>query len=252
MPGQLATTEGLLISAPDQPLLLEMVARGWSEYAFGFLEDDLESLPDTPESQPRRQILAARATAAYDRALEYAVHRLTLADRHFRVAFAGDLHALDGALRKLDKKSAPGLTFAGLALASAINLNRADPSRVVDLPKAVAILRRARELAPGTYYGGPSLVLGIVYARKPALGGQPDEARKFFAEAIALTDGKYLLAKVMLARGYAVAIHDRALYEKILSEVLATPPDFAPEVRLVNELARRRAARYLADADRYF
>jgi hypothetical protein len=252
IPGQMLTLEGLLVSAPKQPILLELVARGWVEFAFGILEDDYESLPNTPEAQPQRQVLAARATALYDRSLKLAVRRLEVADRKFREAFAADVRTLDAELAKLKKDSAPALTFAGLALASSANLNRGDPSRVVDLPKAVAMLRRARDLAPGTNDGGPSLVLGLVYGEKPSLGGRPEEARKFFDEAIAISDGKYLLARVMKARHYAVAIHDRVLYEKLLTDVLAAPPDLAPDKRLPNELARRRAARYLAEADRYF
>src|SRR3979411_2024359 len=51
IPGQMLTLEGLLVSAPKQPILLELVARGWVEYAFGILEDDYESLPNTPEAQ---------------------------------------------------------------------------------------------------------------------------------------------------------------------------------------------------------
>src|SRR5262245_2102804 len=44
-PAMLKLVEGLLETVPDDHELLEIVARGWIEYAFGFLEDDLESLP---------------------------------------------------------------------------------------------------------------------------------------------------------------------------------------------------------------
>jgi predicted anti-sigma-YlaC factor YlaD len=84
------------------------------------------------------------------------------------------------------------------------------------------------------------------------MGGDPDLAKKMFDEAIALNNGKYLMPKVMLARFYAVVTQDRALFEKTLKEVLATPANVFPEQRLANLLAQKRAKRYLAHADDYF
>src|SRR5262245_30903938 len=45
-PGQLKTADGFLAMVPDNEILLEVCAQGYIEYAFGFLEDDYESLPD--------------------------------------------------------------------------------------------------------------------------------------------------------------------------------------------------------------
>ena len=61
-----------------------------------------------------------------------------------------------------------------------------------------------------------------------------------------------VMAKVMFARFYAVVIQDRALFESTLKEVLATPANVFPQQRLANEIARRRAARYLAHVEDYF
>ena len=64
--------------------------------------------------------------------------------------------------------------------------------------------------------------------------------------------GKYLMPRVMFARFYGVITQDRPLFEKTLKDVIAAPHDLWPEQRLPNELAKRRAARYLAHADDYF
>ena len=66
------------------------------------------------------------------------------------------------------------------------------------------------------------------------------------------TGGKYLMPKVMYARFYAVITQDRPLFEKTLKEVIAAPHDLWPEQRLPNELAKKRAQRYLAHAEDYF
>jgi tetratricopeptide (TPR) repeat protein len=252
-PGQLETAEGFLAADPENRILLGVVAQGYIEYPFGFLEDDLESLPDDPDHAAQRTAITVRATGLYDRALGFALRLLQLDDKNFPAAFNKDVASADAEAKKLDKDSAPGLLFAGLALASSINLNRDDVSRVVDLPKAIALIKRSHELDPKFYNGGAAMTLGIIYSSQgKAMGGDPDLAKKMFDEAIALNNGKYLMPKVMLARFYAVVTQDRALFEKTLKEVLATPANVFPEQRLANLLAQKRAKRYLAHADDYF
>jgi tetratricopeptide (TPR) repeat protein len=252
-PGQLKTAEGFLRSSPENRALLETVAQGYIEYAFGFLEDQLEALPDDPQHAAQRELLGQRATGLYDRGLGFALRLLATDDKYFNDAFKKDVASLETEAKKLDKDSIPGLMFAGMALASSINLNRNDVARVVDLPKAIALVKRAYQLDPKFYNGGAAMVLGIVYASQgKAMGGDPDAAKKYFDEALAATAGKYLMAKVMMARFYAVVIQDRGLFESTLKQVLATPADCFPEQRLANELAKRRAARYLARAEDYF
>ena len=48
-PGQIKAAEGLLETLPDDRDLLAVVAQGYGEYAFAFLEDELESVPSGPE-----------------------------------------------------------------------------------------------------------------------------------------------------------------------------------------------------------
>jgi tetratricopeptide (TPR) repeat protein len=252
-PGQLKTAEGFLAADPTNKMLLQVVAQGYIEYAFGFLEDDIEVLPDDPQHSAQRDALAARATGLYDRALEYAIQLLSLEDKHFRDSFNKDVASAESAAKKLDKAQAPGLFFAGLALASAINLNRNDVARVVDLPKAISLIKRAYQLDPKFYNGGAAMTLGTIYsAQGKAMGGDPDAAKKYFEEAMAASGGKFLLTKVMYARFYGVVVQDRPLFEKTLKEVIDTPATVYPEFRLANELAHKRAKRYLAHAEDYF
>jgi hypothetical protein len=97
------------------------------------------------------------------------------------------------------------------------------------------------------------MALGLIYCSQgKAIGGDPELGKKFFDEAIAASDGKYLMPKVMMARYYAVITQDRPLFEKTLKDVIAAPHDIWPAQRLPNELAKRRAARYLAHAEDYF
>jgi TRAP transporter TatT component family protein len=252
-PASLTTVAGFLVSAPKNRDLLAILAQGFTEYSFGFIEDDYESLPDDAKHANERDALAARATGLYDRAQGYAIRLLETDDKHFGEMFRKDVASAEAEAKKLEKPQAPGLLFTGLALASAINLNRNDLARVVELPKAIAVIKRSHDLDPKFYNGGAAMTLGIIYCSQgKAIGGDPDLGKKFFEEAIATTDGKYLMTKVMFARFFGVITQDRPLFEKTLKEVIAAPHDLWPAQRLPNELAKRRAARYLAHAEDYF
>jgi hypothetical protein len=253
-PGQLKTVDGFLLASPDNRDLLHVLAQGYIEYAFGFLEDDLECVPDDAKHAAERDATAARITGLYDRALGYALRLVALDDKHFPEMFKKDVASAEQAAKKLVyKEEAPGLLFTGLALASGINLNRQDLARVVDLPKAIAIIKRSHELDPKFYNAGAAMTLGIIYCSQgKAIGGDPELGKKFFDEAIAATDGKYLMPRVMMARFYAVITQDRPLFEKTLKAVIATPNDVWPAQRLPNTLAKKRAERYLAHAEDYF
>jgi hypothetical protein len=248
-PGQIKTAEGMLETLPNNPDLLEILANGYLQFAFGFLEDDLESSHDEVE----RQVLGARATEFYDRALGFALRGLTTHDAHFTQAFQRGGTALDRAVGQLDRAAVAPLTYAGAALASSINLNRGDPSRLVDLPKVVQLLTRADALERRFGGGLAAMVLGIIYGQDPALGGQPAKSRAWFEASIAATGGKYLMSRVMFARAYAVAVRDRTLFRTTLEAILAVPTKDLPlEYRLANEMAKRRAARYLERSDELF
>jgi hypothetical protein len=252
-PGNLVTLVGFLYSTPENVHLLQTCAQGFAEYAFGFLEDDLEQLPDDEKHEAQRKHLAARATDLYDRALGFALRLIATEDKHFDDAFKKDVSSVEAEAKKLDKDSTAGLFYAGMALASGINLNRNDVGRVVDLPKAIAMIKRSYELDSKFHNSQAAMLLGVVYASQgKAVGGNPERSKKMFEEVFTATKGRYLMAKVLYARYYATVMLDRELFEKTLKEVLDAKRDIWPEQRLANELAKRKAARYLKQADDLF
>lgn len=252
LPGNLKTIDGFLAARPENAELLELTALGYVQYAFGFLEDDLESLP--AGDSPKRSELIARCTDLYDRAYDIGLRHVALDRGEVRkIAREGRLDALAPALQKVGKDAVPGLNWAGVALASSINLHRDDIERVADLPKAMQLLQRAYDLDRTYYNYNSALSLAVIYAaQSKAVGGDPEKAKALFEEVIKATKGRYQMAQVLFARYYATVTLDRALYEKTLKDVLATPASVWPEQRLANELALRRARRYLAQADDLF
>src|SRR5439155_18434425 len=82
LPGTLKTIDSFLAAAPDHPVFLELTTQAYSQYAFGFLEDDLEEM-GTKET-PERKALVGRCTGLYDRAYALALHWVaTLDDKDF-------------------------------------------------------------------------------------------------------------------------------------------------------------------------
>jgi hypothetical protein len=253
-PSSLLTVEAFLVTTPDNKDLLEILAQGYTQYPFAFLEDDLEVLGEDGDPA-KRATLIDRCTNFYDRAFARGLHLAELHDPGIVAAIkGGDGAALDKELLKFaSNEDGVSLYWMGLALGSAINLHKDDMNRVADLPKAVALLERAHAIAPAYSIHGAAMALGVVFGSQgKAMGGDPDKSRKMFDEVISATGGRYLMAKTLFARTYAASVQDKPLFEKTLREVVDAPADLWPEQRLANELAKRRAARYLAQADDLF
>ena len=86
----------------------------------------------------------------------------------------------------------------------------------------------------------------IASAKGKAMGGDPDAAKAYFEEALKITDGKFLLARTLMAYRVGLQTNDQKFFHDQLVKVLETPPSVWPEQRLANEVAHRRARRYLS------
>lgn len=248
-PGQLKTVEGFWLATPGNRKILRILAQGYCEYAFGFLEDDYETLAMAGKTE-EADAVARRATGLYLRCMNYG---LRLLGASWEKALYGDLAGWARKLAEADEDDVPGLFFTAFGLASAINLNRDDIELVAYLPKAKAAFERVIALDEKFFHGGAHMALGMLYtAQGAAIGGKPEEGKKHFERAIELTQGKYLMPKVLMAVSYGTIVQDRAFFRKTLEEVLRTSPAIWPEQRLANELAHLRARRYLAHEKEWF
>jgi tetratricopeptide (TPR) repeat protein len=165
------------------------------------------------------------------------------------------LEAFVAHLRRFDNREehTPVLLWAAYAWARWINLNRDNVSALADLPFVNALADRVNEL-DATYYDYAPVALraGLMGAAPEQLGGRPREALEQFQRVIELTRRRNLMYLVTTARICAVALRDRALYQRLLQEVIDADPNLDPDLRLANILAQRRARRYLAQIDEFF
>lgn len=256
IPASIATMEGLLEIRPKDTKLRALLARSYASYGFGFLEDHMEeALSRDDEANAERY--RRRAAMAFSRSRELALGSMSLWQDDAGGAAAHierGLPAWAAYLREFDDEDQVSTLFWGAyAWARYIGLNRDDTDALADLPYVNALAERVLELEPTFMGHAPhALRAGLIGTAPAQLGGRPDEAKKEFEVAIAATGGKNLMYHVIQARIVAVALQDRALYKKLLTTVLDAPRDLDINQRLSNQLAKRRAARYLAEIDMLF
>jgi predicted anti-sigma-YlaC factor YlaD len=84
------------------------------------------------------------------------------------------------------------------------------------------------------------------------MGGSPKKARAHFERAVELSSGTSASPYVSLAASISVAEQNRREFVGLLEQALMVDPDVAPDRRLANIVARRRAELLLERADDLF
>lgn len=127
-----------------------------------------------------------------------------------------------------------------------------DWNAIAQLGKVKYLMNRCIELDETISDGGPHLYMGGLETVLPAsLGGNPEKGREHFERSIEISQGQFLMAKVVFAEQYAKLVFDKELHDRLLDEVLSANP--VSEGRtLTNTVAQTRAKELLAESDDYF
>jgi hypothetical protein len=262
IPASLKTVETFYIATPKpEPTakLVRVLTEGYCQYGTGFVEDDWEA------AKFRQDIEAVeyhntRSSHIFTRCLNYALS--TLGSRWQKEIFS-DLETVKKLLKDTPRSQRFALLFAGMALGSLVNHNLTRIEMLSYIPTVQAILERVLEMdaqgpprdPEGSYYEGqinqahaalPHIALGMVHSgRAASMGGEPEKARTHFEMALKLTDNKMLLARTLMAYRVGKQTNDRKFFHDQLKIVVETAPSVWPEQRLANEVAHRKARRYL-------
>jgi hypothetical protein len=150
------------------------------------------------------------------------------------------------------RELAPIFVWTAACLGQHVLLNQDKPREMLDLPYVHVMLEAAIELDGEYFYGMPYAVKGIMMATIPqGLGGNLAEADRYFDRAFAVTDGRFLLHRVLYARHVCVAALDEKKFAATL-EAVAAAPDELPEARFMNVVAKERAAELLERRVEFF
>lgn len=256
VPGAILQSEALVQVSPENQKLLTGLARSYISYAYGWLSDRWEIADEKGDFEAADE-LERRIYWIYDRATSLSLKALRLRDKQGlldKKLKGGKLDELKSYLRDnfKEEEDVPSLYFAGLAWGSAIANSGGDMNQLADAPFARALLERSVDLDPGYADAGALGVLGTVEASFPELfGGNLETARKYYDRALEVCKRRNHLILLSYAKVYAVAKQDRALFVKLLREILDSP-DLGADVRMANKVARHRAKRYIKRVDAWF
>jgi tetratricopeptide (TPR) repeat protein len=107
------------------------------------------------------------------------------------------------------------------------------------------VLERVLALDERHFHGAPHRYFGVYWSLLP-VGRDLDKSRQHFDRSLAIAPS-YVGTKVLMAESYAVKRQDRALFARLLDEVLATPDDaiadLVPETRIEKDKARELKAK---------
>jgi hypothetical protein len=272
LPGALKTLEGFYV-ADEQPALRAVLTEGYCQYATAFVEDEWE-VAQFANNVDQTQYHNERASKMFARCLNYALVDLP-------AGFEKDLYGSVDAIKQrvagigLDHRTA--LMWAGIGLGGMINHNLTRVDAIALVPNVKAVLERViaidtaqRGEIDGTkhvpcdasctvHLALPHVALGLLYSATSAqFGGDSAKATQEFQTALRISadaknpDGRLLLARTLWAYKVGKQTNDRKLFHAQLVKVLETDPAIWPEQRLANEVAQRRARRYLSHEKEWF
>jgi predicted anti-sigma-YlaC factor YlaD len=242
VPFSLKLVESVLEETPRHGGLLLAATRGFTQYAFAFVQQDADEIEE--HSVARAVELRTRARKLYLRARGYGLRGLEVAHPGFEAALRADPRK---ALDRASRRDVPLLYWTAAAWAGAINLSKDDPETVADLPLVEAMMDRALALDERFDSGAIHTFLIAYESSRP--GGARDaeaRARGHFERAVELSAGGLAGPMVALAEAVAMPHQDRGEFESLLARALAVDADARPEWRLENLVLQRRA-RWLLD-----
>ena len=234
VPAFLIVLDALLTSNPDNPDLLTAAARLNASYATGFVAD-----------QARQSRLTDKAMALSYRAACSDIDWLCNAREM-------PFQELESQLIRLQQKDVPAIYAYASSWAGWIQSHSDDWAAIAELARVKALMEKVVELDAGYDDGAAVMYLGVFETLlPPAMGGRPEVGRGHFERAIEISDGRYLMAKVLFAEKYARLVFDRQLHDALLTEVLIADP-YGEALTLINLVAQDQAAALLKSADEYF
>jgi TRAP transporter T-component len=250
IPGALKTVEGFWVVDPDNEDLIAILTEGYCQYGVAFVQDEWEQAVFAKDLE----VVAAnnvRATKIFTRCLNYALRSL---GSEWQRDIFGTPAQIEERARDTGSKKRDPLMWAAIALGSIINHNLDNIDIIAQVPTVKRILQRVLEFdaahkpSDPSFAALPYVALGQIESASTQTGNA-QVAKGYFEKAIAATtiNGKelYLLPRTIMAYRIGRMTHDRAFYHQNLAQVLASAPSVWPEQRLANEVAHRRARRYL-------
>jgi hypothetical protein len=234
VPAYLILVSSMIKGDPDNVELLISGSKLYGAYASVFVED-----------RGRQKRLS---TVSFD----YAHHAFCVYKQAACNIRELSYYEFEQSLKQFNKEDVQVLFALGSAWAGWLQANSADWNAVAELPRIEAIIQRVLELDPAVNNGDAYLYMAVMQSfLPPAMGGKPELAKENFEQAIKVSKGTNLMAKLLYAEKYARLMFDKELHDKLLQEVIDSRIE-NDEMTLINSIAQHKAKRLLAESDEYF
>jgi predicted anti-sigma-YlaC factor YlaD len=241
VPFSLKLMESLLAENPRHEGLLLATSRGFTQFAYAFVQEEADETEDKDFSAAEE--MRGRARRLYLRARNYG------------------LRGLEKALRANPKtavtwttvKDVPLLYWTAISWAATISLSKDKPDMIAEMPFVEAMMERALALDEAFDYGAiHTYFINYEMSRSGGSGDPAARARQHFERAVALSGGQQAGPMVTFAEAVCVQKQDLKQFESLLKQAQAINPDAKPEWRLANLIMQRRAKWLLSRTDQLF
>jgi predicted anti-sigma-YlaC factor YlaD len=236
VPFGLKTIEGLLTKSPRNKNLLLAASSGFTQYAYGHLQQDADLTE--ADDLAAATALRTRARKLYLRALDYGLRGLEVDIPNFRAELRKDPKA---AVARLQKAHVPLIYWTGNAWGAAISISKDDAELTADQSLVEGLMRRALALDEEYERGSIHDFFIVWEGGRASVGGSLELARKHLERARELSKGTRVSPLVSFAETVDVSTQDRKEFQSLLEEALAFDANKAPESRVANLIAQRRA-----------
>jgi len=245
MAGGLKMLEGMVLADSLTPELLYLTCRAFSRYTSAFAEPAIEEARFSGDTAGAG-VLRKRAVALYARAAEYGLKALRIKTPETDSLLAGDSDRVALWLDQAEVEDVPAFFWYAFAEGSRIRYADWNLSELLRLKRAELIMQRVIEVDDDYAHGSAYAWLGVYYATLPVMtGGDPERSREYFTEAVKVTDGDYLPARLAYIR-FHILDKDNDAAADALNELRKTIIDQDSELALDNMVAKSAAQRYLA------
>jgi predicted anti-sigma-YlaC factor YlaD len=245
LPFNLKTVETLLVSSPEHRELLLSAAKGFSLYAYGFVEPETRTIPYAEFE--RAEAVRVRAAAMYRRAYEYGLRGLEVSHPGLRDRLIVDPHV---AAAELSDQELSLMVWTAAALGGAISASKDDPESTADTEVVGALLERALELDEDFDHGTIHEFLLAYEASR--VGGSRDKAMQHYERALQLGVSKKPAIWLSWAETISVSEQNRDEFLDLVERALDFDVNEFPRNRLLNVLSQRRARWLRANVDEFF
>lgn len=236
VPFALKTIESLIEQSPKHSGLLLAACSGFTQYGYAFVQQEADFIE--AQDLDRATAMRARARKLYLRALDYGLRAFEVESPGFRDRLRQNPET---ALAKTTRKHVPLLYWTAASWGAAFAINKADSELSADQGIIEALMRRAVSLDESWGRGALHDFFISWEGGRSSVGGSLDRAREHFEKARRLAGGQRVSPFVAYAEVVSVGTQNKQEFLQMLNDALQVDINKAPDDRLANVIAQRRA-----------